>query len=208
MRSEELIARLAAELSPVRRLPPPLALLALWTLLALALIGLAVQVFGLRAGAPMTGFDRWQMAGAGLTALLAGLAAFQLAVPGRDPRWALLPLPGLALWLGHLGLGCLGDWLAGRGSFWVSWSCMGFILGFGLPLTLAILRLTRHAAWFRPTPVAMLGALSAAAFASLGLTLVHPTHGPAMVLAWHGVAVLAITWGAASFAPRLWRARA
>ncbi|MCU0888172.1 MAG: DUF1109 domain-containing protein [Rubritepida sp.] len=211
MTSEELVARLAGALRPVRRLPPPPVLLAGWTALAMAVIGLAAALIGVHRteGAGVGGFESLHLLGAALTALLAGLAAFELALPDRDRRWGWLPLPGLALWLGTMGAGCLGQWMdAGPDGipFWVSWQCMGFIAGLGLPLSVAILWLTRHAAWARPGPVAACGALSAAAFASLGLTLVHPTYGPVMVLAWHGLAVLAVTGLMAMAAPRLMRA--
>lgn len=210
MTSEEMIARLAAALRPVRRLPPPPVLLAVWTAVALAAIAVSVLVFGVRgslAGGPF-GFDGLNLLGAGLTAVLAGLAAFELALPDRDRRWLWLPAPAVALWLGSMGLGCLAEWLGpqpGGQGFWVSWGCMLFITGLGVPLSLAILWLTRHGAWVRPGPVAACGALSAAAFASLGLTLIHPTYGPFMVLAWHGLAVGGLTGLVALVGPRLMR---
>lgn len=198
MKTEEMIAQLAGDLRPVRRLPSPPVLLALWALLALSLIGAAALAFGTREaqGRPMSGFDLVHVAAALLTALLAGLAAFELSLPDRDRRWAWLPLPAILLWLGTMGVGCVGELLQqGLDSirFRVSWSCLGFIIGFGLPMAAVILWLTRHAAWIRPGQVAAFGALSAAAFASIGLTLIHPTFGPLMVLAWHGVAVLVVT---------------
>jgi hypothetical protein len=209
MKDEELIARLAEGLRPVRRLPRPPVLLALWTLGACALIGLAVLVLGLRGGAegrPLDLFETVHLVAAALTALLAGLAAIELALPDRDDRWAWLPLPAVGLWLGTMGLGCVGQILSAGPegiAFWISWSCLGFITGMGVPLALGMLWLTRHGALIRPGPVATFGALSAAAFASLGLTLVHPTYGPLMVLAWHGLAVGAVTAGCARLGPRL-----
>lgn len=206
-----MIARLAAGLRPVRRLPRPPVLLALWAFGAGALIGLAVLVFGIRGGPDVPGmnmFDTVHMVAAALTALLAGLAAIELALPDRDDRWAWLPLPAVGLWVGTMGLGCLAQLLAPGPegiAFWISWSCMGFITALGVPLALGILWLTRHGAMIRPVPVAACGALSAAAFASLGLTLVHPTYGPVMVLAWHGVAVGAVTALCARFGPRLFQ---
>jgi hypothetical protein len=210
MKTEDMIARLAGDLRPVRRLPSPPVLLALWTLLSVAIIALAVAVFGTREvlERPMSTFDTLHVVSAALTALLAGLAAFELSLPDRDRRWSWLPVPAILLWVGTMGVGCVGE-LVQLGldgiRFHVSWSCVRFIIGFGLPMAGLMLWLTRHAAWIRPGPVAAFGALSAAAFASIGLTLVHPTFGPLMVLAWHGVAVLAVTGLAALAGPRLVR---
>jgi hypothetical protein len=81
-----------------------------------------------------------------------------------------------------------------------SFGCMRFIIGFGVPLTAAMLWMTRHAAWIRPGPVAAMGGLAAAAIASVGLSLVHHLDAAAMILIWHGcsvalVCVLAWAWG-------------
>ena len=43
-----------------------------------------------------------------LTGATAVVAAAHLALPDRSRRWALLPLPFLALWLTASGVGCLG----------------------------------------------------------------------------------------------------
>lgn len=210
MKTEDMISQLAGDLRPVRRLPSPPVLLALWTLLAVSVIGAAVLLFGTREalGRPMSGFDTLHVVAAALTALLAGLAAFELSLPDRDRRWAWLPLPAIGLWVGTMGVGCVGE-LVRLGldgiNFYVSWSCLKFIIGFGLPMAALMLWLTRHAAWIRPGPVAAFGALSAAAFASIGLTIVHPTFGPLMVLAWHGVAVLVVTGLVGLAGPRLVR---
>jgi len=208
MKTEDMIAQLAGNLRPVRRLPAPPVLLALWTLLCIGVIGAAVAAFGTREllDRPMSGFDMMHSLGALLTALLAGLAAFELSLPDRDRRWAWLPLPAIGIWVGTMGVGCVGE-LVQLGldgiRFHVSLSCLQFIIGLGLPMAGLMLWMTRHAAWIRPGPVAAFGALSAAAFASIGLTLVHPTFGPVMVLAWHGIAVLVVTGLAALVGPRL-----
>ncbi|MDB5412499.1 MAG: hypothetical protein JWR10_834, partial [Rubritepida sp.] len=131
-----------------------------------------------------------------LVALLSGFAAFQLAMPDRDRRWALLPVPAVIAWLAVMGWGCLAD-AARLGpdgmELTVSYPCLGFIIGLGVPMTAGMVWLTRHAALLRPLPVATLGGLSAAAFASIGLTLVHELNATLMVLVWHGMAVLVVT---------------
>jgi hypothetical protein len=156
----------------------------------------------------MEGFDLYHLMSAALVALTAGYAAFQLALPDRDQRWALLPVPAVVGWLVTMGWGCLED-LARLGpgalQLGVSLPCLGFIIGLGVPMTAAIAFLTRHAALLRPVPVAALGALSAAAFASLGLTLVHELDAAVMVLVWHGIAVLVVTALGAMAGPLLMR---
>jgi hypothetical protein len=193
----------------VRRLPSPLAMLGLWCLFCAGVIGAALLISGLRADFAawlMDGFDLYHLMSAALVALTAGYAAFQLALPDRDQRWALLPVPAVVGWLVTMGWGCLAD-LARFGpeamKLTISFPCLGFIIGLGVPMTVAIVYLTRHAALLRPMPVAALGGLSAAAFASLGLTLVHELNAAVMVLVWHGVAVLVVTCIGALAGPML-----
>jgi hypothetical protein len=214
MRSEDLIARLATELRPVRRVWHPAASTLAWVGLVAAVIAAAVAVFGFRAdlAARMSaGFDLPAILAAAATGVLAAFAAFQLALPDRDRRWALLPIPAAIAWLGTMGLGCLQD-LARLGAdglrLTTSFPCMMFIAGLGVPLTLGMLWLTRHAAWFRPGPVAALGGLSAAALASVGLTLVHHLDAAIMVLVWHGLSVALVTALAAAAGPLVMRAEA
>lgn len=212
MNTEDMIARLARGLTPVRRLPSPATLTLLWLGLATLVVGAAVAFLGLRhdLGVRMAaGLDLRQMVAAALTGVLAALAAFQLSFPDRDRRWALLPLPALALWLGNLGWGCLQDFarLGSEGlRLSTSFPCLAFILGFGLPLALAMAWLGRHAALIRPGRVASLGGLAAACITNIGLTLTHHLDAAAMVLAWHGLAI-AVTAGAAAWlGPKLMRA--
>jgi hypothetical protein len=209
MRTEDLISQLSQGLQPVRRLPSPLAMLGLWCLFCAGAIGAALLISGLRADFAawlMDGLDLYHVMSAALVALTAGYAAFQLALPDRDQRWALLPVPAVVGWLVTMGWGCLED-IARLGpeamNLTISYPCLGFIIGLGLPMTVAIVLLTRHAALLRPMPVAALGGLSAAAFASLGLTLVHELNAAVMVLVWHGLAVLVVTCIGALSGPAL-----
>jgi hypothetical protein len=209
--TDELVARLARDLRPVRRLPAPLVLLGLWSAGCVAVIVLALWILGMRHDLlrNATGrVDLLHILTAGAVALLSGFAAFQLALPDRDRRWALLPLPAVVAWLATMGWGCAADvarlgWAGLRPD--VSLPCLAFILGLGLPMALGMMWLTRHAALLRPVPVATLGGLSAAAFASLGLTLVHELNATIMVLVWHGVAVMAVTALGALAGPQLMR---
>lgn len=212
MRSEDLITALSAGLRPVRPLPRPLLLAGLWTLLAVGVIAGGVAGFGLRADIGQRladGLEVRQLAAAGATGMLAAFAAFQLSLADRDRRWVLLPLPAAAAWVATLGWGGLQDFLRyGEDglAIVVSWSCLGFIIGFGVLMTLLVLWLTRHAAFIRPGSVATLGGLSAAAFASIGLTLTHHLESAAMVLIWHGIACATVTAIASMAGPRMLRA--
>lgn len=211
MRSEDLIQGLAAELRPVRPARHPAIATALWVGVAAAVILAAVLVSGPRpdlAARLAAGFDLLQILTATATGVLAAFAAFQLALPERDGRWALLPIPAAAAWLATMGLGCLQD-LARLGPealrIGVSLPCLVFIAGLGVPLTVAMLWLARHAAWLRAGPVAALGGLSAAALASVGLSLIHHLDAAMMVLVWHGLSVLVVAGLAALLGPRLMR---
>jgi hypothetical protein len=214
MRSEDLIAQLATGLRPVRRVWHPAASTAAWVGLAVGVTALAVAVFGFRADLAArlaAGFDLPAILAATATGVLAAFAAFQLALPDRDRRWALLPIPAAIAWLATMGWGCLQD-LARFGPeglrLTTSFPCLAFIAGLGVPLTFGMLWLARHAAWFRPGPVAALGGLSAAALASVGLSLVHHLEAAIMVLVWHGLSVVLVMALAAVVGPRVMRAEA
>jgi hypothetical protein len=211
MRSEDLIHRLAADLRPVRPARHPAIATALWLGVALAVIGVAVLVSAsprVLVARLVAGFDLPQMLAATATGVLAAFAAFQLALPERDGRWALLPIPPAVAWLVTMGWGCLQD-LTRLGpealQIGVSLPCLGFIAGLGVPLTAAMLWLARHAAWLRAGPVAALGGLSAAALVSVGLTLIHHLDAAMMVLVWHGMSVLVVAAIASLLGPRLMR---
>lgn len=197
--TDELIERLATGLRPVRRLAPPMVRAAGWLAFALLLIAAAVAWHGPRpdlAARLRDVHDVVQWVASAATGVLATVAAFQLSLPDRSPRWVLLPLPAAALWVGTLGLGCLADLLSiGPQALapGLSWGCMGFILGLGLPLAGTLVWVLRYAVAIRPVPVAVMGGLAGAALSAAGLWLFHELDGAAEALVWHaGMTLVAV----------------
>jgi hypothetical protein len=207
VQTDDLISRLSQGLAPVRRVTPPVQAALGWLALAVAVVAAGVFISGFRHDLEqrlMLMHEKVNMVAALATGAAAALAAFHLALPDRSDRWALLPLPFAAFWISGLGWGCLAEFAEhGFPALGTSFGCMSFIIGFGLPLTLGMLWMTRHAARIRPGPVAALAGLAASAIASVGLSLVHHLDAAAMVLIWHGGSVLAMMLLA-----RLWGARA
>ena len=205
-----LIEQLAARGKPVQRLASPLRRALSWIGLAIAIIAAVVAIYGFRAGLVQTletpaGGIEW---GASvLTGLLAAYATFQVSVPGRSAHWAWLPLPTLLVWLGGIGLGCLGDFAhMGMQAFAFqgeSRECALAITLISLPLGLVMLLMVRHAGVVRPGPTAMLGVLSAAALAAAGVSLFHQGETALMVLVWHLGAVATLSLLSWAFSRRL-----
>jgi hypothetical protein len=198
-RTEEVLADLVADLRPVQRLAAPGWRAAGWLTTAAAIVGAVVAWHGLRPdiGARLAlPYEVGQWLASVATGVLAAVAAFLVALPDRSPRWALLPLPALAVWLASLGWGCFAD-LARMGpqalALGTSWSCLRFIIGVGLPLLGSMLWVLRHAASIRPVPVALLGGLAAAPLCSAGLSLFHHLDAALMILLWHGGAIALVT---------------
>jgi hypothetical protein len=197
-RTEEVLAGLVADLRPVRRLAAPGRRAAGWLAAAAAVIGVAVAWSGLRhdIGARLAlPYEVGQLLASIITGVLATVAAFVVALPDRSPRWALLPLPVLAVWVSMLGWGCFAD-LARLGpealALGTSWGCLRFIAGLGIPMLGSLLWVLRHAAPIRPVPVALLGGLAAATLCSAGLSLFHHLDAALMILLWHGGAVMLV----------------
>ncbi|HEX4023261.1 MAG TPA: NrsF family protein [Steroidobacteraceae bacterium] len=198
METEQLIEDLVGALHPVRRLRSPPLRAGLWLAAVAVLVGLALLGFAdwarvmQRMAVPRIALE---CAAAGVTGICAVFAAFLLSVPGRSARWAALPLPAFALWLGVSGLGCLRNgWsLHGPGGFVGDSShCFGFIVGVSVPLSIGLFAVLRRARPIAPLPVAALGTLGVAALADFILEFFHPFDVTVIDLALHlaGIAVV------------------
>jgi hypothetical protein len=207
-RHDRLIDELASTLRPVRRLPPPWKRAAGWVALVLVIGAGLVALAGFDiarhrlASAP----DAWlAVLGSTLTAPLAAFAAFQTSVPGRNPRWALLPVPAALLWMAASGFGCLRSWIAPPSPNAVDPpDCLIFIVCVSVPLAVALVLMLRRACPLRPGLTATLGGLASAAAAATLLNLFHPFDVAATDLAVHAVAIALVVLGTRAFgAPAL-----
>jgi hypothetical protein len=192
---ERIIHALAADLAPVRRLRPPgwRALIWLASVAAVAVVMAMISNLPAVVARLMAAPDMWLAAiGSTLTMVLATLAAFELSVPDRNPRWALLPLPAALLWLGASGAGCLRAWLVPgthAADLGEAKDCLVFILLFSVPLSVLLLVMLRRAYPLRPGLAAALAGLAAAAAAATLLNFFHPYDATATDLSVHAFAV-------------------
>lgn len=197
-----LIDLLAASAAPVRRLRPPLVRAAFWLLFAAVVLALVVAGHGLRPDL----FVRWHRsdfvistAAALATGVLAAIAAFVVAVPGRSSRWLLLPLPALATWLASIGYGCLTDWIAmGPDGLRAGETarCFALMMLTALPLALVIFSMLRRVAPLQPRAVALVASLAVAGLTATGLSLFHQLDATALILLLNlGTAALIVVAG-------------
>jgi hypothetical protein len=193
--TDRLIARLAAEAGPVRRLKPPVLRAALWLAAVAAAVAAAVLlfadlgVFARRAADPKLMLE---LAFTLATGILAVIAAFELSLPDRRAAWALLPLPTLLGWILSSGYACWRHWIVqGEGGWEIgeSANCFRFILGVSVPLAVSLVLLLRRAAPLAPVRVAAVGGLGVAAIAAFALQFFHPFDVTFMDLAVHAAAV-------------------
>ncbi len=203
---EALIRDLSSGLSRVQRLRPPIWRMAGWLAVVAALGLVLARISNLGAMWERLGgaSDMWLAAsGSALTALLAAMAAFETAVPGRSRWWPLLPLPGVLLWLGASGMGCLRAWAvpaAHDPSLLEERSCLIFIVGISLPLSLLLGFMLRRAHPLRPGLTAALGGLAAAGAAATLLNLFHPFDAALSDVLVHLLAVALVVAGNRLFA--------
>ena len=202
IKTSDLIAALAANASPVRRLRPPLARAAMWLLLAFGLFGVLVAGHGLRPGLAQQLAQPDFVIGivASLaTGALAAVASFMLNLPDRPRSWAWLPLPALAVWLVTLGHGCLTHWVdVGPGGIQLGETarCFATVMLTSLPLSIAMFTMLRNGSLLGPAFVTLTGSLAVAAISASAMTLFHPLDATVMILAWNlGTAVLIVGVG-------------
>src|SRR5437870_5265830 len=187
----ELIDSLAANVTPVRRLRPPLLRAAFW----LALAALVLVLLAISHGVRPDLAQRLQqpvfavgLVASLLTGVLAAVAAFVISLPDRSRRWLFLPAPALVAWVSTIGYGCLSDWVSiapdgvrlGEAA-----RCFATLVLTSLPLSLALLVMLRHAAPLRPTAVTLTGGLAVAAITATALTLFHDLDATVMILMWN-----------------------
>jgi hypothetical protein len=197
-KTEDLINQLSTDLAPVRRLRPPLVRAVMWLIGVGLMAGTAIALLadlGSMAQRVQNPDLALELIGTGLTGVLAIIAAFHLAIPGRSPLWALAPAPALALWLLVSGLGCYQDWIVRGDQVFVigeSFECFLFMLGVSLPLAAMVILALRCAKPIAPAPVAALGGLGVAALSALILQFFHPFSVTLVDLVFHLGAVLLI----------------
>jgi hypothetical protein len=198
----DLIESLVQNLTPVRRLRPPLFRAACWLGLATIVLVLIAISQGLRPDLAQRleefGFVV-EMLGSLLTGISSAVTAFMLSLPDRSRFWFLLPALPLAAWLSTVGYQCLYNW--------VSFDANGLMLGetarcfatlalTSLPLSLAMLVMLRQAAPLRPTAVTLAGSLAVAAMTASALSLFHAFDATLMILLWNlGTIVLVVGVG-------------
>ncbi len=195
----ELIDRLCAGATPVRRLRPPLVRASLWLLFAGLVVVALVVLRGtrpdlaehLRQPAFVTA-----LAGSLLTAVAAALAAFHLSRPDRSRSWSFLPAPAIALWFATIGYGCLTNWVSigpdgvRLGS---TLECFGTLLLVSLPPWVVLLVMLHRTAWLDPSPVALMGGVATAGVAATAMSILHQLDATLLVLIWNlGAAALLV----------------
>lgn len=207
-----LIDALARGLVPVRRLGSPLRRVLGW------LVVVALPGVGLAAVADLRGALSHHAAdpdlvlaavGSIATAVTAAVAAILATLPDRDPRWALLPAPSLALWI---GASVSGASVSGAGaehgapiSLAEACACVGFILGLGVPFALLLAAILKGGYALHPSLSGGLAGLAAASAAASILGLFHPFAMALNDLALHALAVALLSGAGAGLGRRLLR---
>src|SRR5438034_1102492 len=200
----DLIEALATNVTPVRRLRPPLARAAFWLSVAAAILVLLGVSNGARPDLPQRLQEPIFVAGIAaslLTGVLAAIAAFLVSLPDRSRGWLLLPLPSLVVWVSTISYGCLTNWVdvsaAGGLRMGEAARCFATLVLVSVPLSLLMFVMLRHAAPLRPTPVVLTGSLAIAAMTASALSLFHAFDATVMILMWNlGSAVLLVGLGA------------
>jgi hypothetical protein len=196
--TDDLIADLASDLTPVKRLAHPLKRLAEWIVVGLPLsllLGAVIEHQHLALAIERIQNPRivLELAAILLTALSAGYAALCSTQPGRWSRAWVLPIVPFIFWLSLIGENC---WVlfeqVGPDQFRYSphWTCFPSIAATGFAPALAMVILLKRGAFLSPTMTVALGTLAASALGAVGLRLYHPPDATVMLLFWQLIATV------------------
>ncbi len=188
-----VVARLTGELAPVRRLWSPWARLAVWLVVALGTVGIAAAV-GLRDDLRIE-IDRPRyvidlavlLAGAGLAATMALLAAVPGRMGTREARRVGLGLLALAV-----AAGFLGDrpaWHAAPAFGTDDVRCVVCIAAFGLMPWIALVSALRRAAPLDGRTTALCAGAAAFLVGAAAVRVACPYDDVVHLVVWHGLPV-------------------
>ncbi len=208
--TDAVIARLVADLRPVRRLASPWVRAGMF--LAVVAAGAVILAMTADLGRVIarlgTFADMWlAVAGSIATAVLASVAAMMVSLPDRSARWALLPLPAAAVWLGASGMGCMRS-AAVPATVDAGWlvsidECMPFILRTSVLLAIPLAIMLWRARPLRPGLTATVGGLALSASSASLLWLHHPFDATAADLIVHTLSVILVVVACRLAAPLL-----
>jgi len=201
METNELIRRLSRDVPPVRRLLPWNARFSMWLAFALSWAALGVTWVGWRPDRGKALADPHFLVLGGLmlaTAILSGLTAFRLSVPGvESSRWhRWLPGATAIAWIGIL---IVELWLAYHQQGLAALDpgnkhrCVYVFAGLGLGPGLGMALMIRQAASLEKRWNGMFLALASASVAALGVSFFCTFEQPAHVLVYHIMPVVVFT---------------
>ena len=208
MKTEDLIAQLAADAAPVRRLRSPSRRLAGWLIAALVATAAGVLLFGVRSdvadAAASPRLVAWFALTVG-TAVAAAAAALVLGVPGldRSPAARWLPIVLLLGWSAALAgaLVASGEALPRLAAMPVHQLCVIQIALLAMMPAAASFVLLRRAAPLRGHWASGLAALSGLALGAAGTQLLCPLNDPAHQLVGHVAPVALAALATAAVGP-------
>ena len=196
--TEKLIDYLIDDLRPVRRAFSPWLRSSLFLGLA-AMLGLMIAVLH---GKVVTFQDMLDgllpnltLVGSLLTGLMATIATFMLAEPGRDRGWLLLPVPGFVLWLSTLGHQCLTNWVSFNSSSMTlgqTSECMATLFLIAIPLGLFAIIMLRATTFIAPTSIALMASLAISGISAAAMNTFHPVDTSVLILGFNAGLVVII----------------
>lgn len=179
---DTLVDDLAADLDPVSPLASP-RMRALRTLACIALVAAPVTYFIAdfqQLASRYSGQESrmmLEMAAALVTGVLAVMAAFTVAIPGRSRLWLAAPVVPFMAWLLLSGFGCLEDLSRAEMYDWrlgESLHCLVFISLTSAALSVPLAWSLSRARPIDALPVALLAGLGTAALGAFLLQFFHP----------------------------------
>ena len=195
--TDRLIEALALQARAVKPLLPPALRAAAWLALVAACFAFIIVLGG--AGAEMASrlpdqIYLLELVATVVTGAAAIVAAAPLSIPGRSPRWLLLPLPSALVWFGCASWRCYRH-VEAYGldlSPFQSVHCFMFITGASVPLAIAAFFFLRRALPMNSGRVTALAGLGVAALAAVLLQFFHPAETTPVDFATHLAAIALI----------------